>query len=154
MKRIYIKENLSIENLEKLAVFIFIGTIVGAMNTNNLKLIFLFLIIMALASCEYAYDYTYQVTNNNESEVKIELKTFRIDSVFTIEANETKILFITDHGVEGSKGPYFDNVTIDLDKFIVTKNDTLVSSKNYLDNSSWNFDNGLYSTTINNDEFQ
>lgn len=30
VKRIYIKENLPIENLEKLAVFIFIGTIVGA----------------------------------------------------------------------------------------------------------------------------
>lgn len=121
---------------------------------NIFRLILLILTIFSLSACEYAYDYTYQVKNETDSELKIELKTFRIDSIYTIAVNETKVLFITDHGIEGSKGPYFDDVSVDLDKFIVTKNDTLVSSKNYLDNSSWNFENGLYSTTINNDEFQ
>ena len=121
---------------------------------NNFRLIVLFVISMSLSSCDSLYDYTYQVKNETDSEVKIELKTFHIDSIYTIGVNETKVLFITDHGVEGSKGPYFDNVSVDLKKIIVTKNDTVVSSKNYLDNSSWFFDNGLYYNIINNDEFK
>ncbi len=121
---------------------------------NKIGLLFSLLTVLLLISCEYSYDYTYQVTNETESEIKIELETFRIDSIYSINANETQILFVTDHGTEGSKGPYFDNVTVDLDKLIVIKNDTLISSKNYLDNSSWNYNDGIYSTTITNDEFK
>lgn len=110
--------------------------------------------ICSLCSCEYAYDYTYQVTNNTNAEVKTELKTFEIDSVYTIDIKETKALFVTWHGVEGSKGPYFEDVNRDLDYFVVTKNDTLISKRSYLNNSSWEFNEGLYSTTILNDEFE
>ena len=120
---------------------------------RNLFLIVL-LAILTFISCDYVYDYTYEVTNKADSAIQIELNTLRIDSTYVIGVNETKILFITEHGLEGSKGPYFDDVSADLDKFIVTKNDTLISSKNYLDNSSWTFYEGIYSTTINNDEFK
>lgn len=125
-----------------------------AMRKKNIKIIAVLIAIFSLSSCDYLYDYTYQVKNETDSQLSIELKSHMIDSVYMIGANETKILFITDHGVEGSKGPYFKDVSFDLKRFVVTKDDTLVSSKNYLVNSSWNYDNGLYSTTVNNEEFK
>lgn len=121
---------------------------------NKFGLFILLLTILFLASCDYAYDYTYQVTNQTNSEIKIELKTFQFDSIYSIEANGTQILFVTDHGIEGPKGPYFDDVANDLDRFVVTKSDTLISAKDYLDNSSWIYNDGLYSTEIADNEFE
>jgi len=117
------------------------------MKRNKLGFI-LMLSVGLLASCDYAYDYTYEVTNDTDSEVKIKVQTFRIDSTYSISANETQILFVTDHGLEGSKGPYFEDVAEEINVFVVTKNDTLVSTKDYLDNSSWDYDDGLYHATI------
>ena len=119
------------------------------------KLGFILIISMwFLASCDYAYDYTYEVTNDTDSEIKIKVKTFRIDSTYSVSANETQILFVDDHGLEGSKGPYFEDVAEELDKFIVTKNDTLISTKDYLDNSSWDYNDGLYHATVDDNEFE
>ncbi len=123
------------------------------MKINKLRLI-LIICICSLISCDYIYDYTYKVTNDTNSEVKIKVKTFRIDSTYSISANETQILFVTDHGLESSKGPHFEDVANELDKFTVTKNDTLISTKDYLDNSSWNYDDGLYYATIEDSEFE
>lgn len=61
-------------------------------------------------------------------------------------------MYATDHGVEGSKGPYFEDVKDDLDVFTVTKGQ-LVSKRNYLSNDSWTFDKGDYRTTIMNSDF-
>jgi hypothetical protein len=124
------------------------------MNGNSYLVLAFFLAIFSLSSCEYVYDYTYQVKNETDSEISIEVKAHMIDSIYTIGVNETKILIITDHGVEGSKGPYFEDVSSDLQSFVVTKDDTIASSKNYLANSAWNFNEGLYSTIINKDEFK
>jgi hypothetical protein len=121
---------------------------------NKMKTLLTILgLIVIMTSCEYAYDYSYTVTNKTDSKIKVYVKTFRIDSIFTISKDSTKILFIGDHGIEGSKGPYFDNVTVDLDNFTVTKNDTITSTRDYMKNESWIFNNGDYSTTITNDEF-
>ncbi|TRX61666.1 hypothetical protein [Carboxylicivirga sp. M1479] len=121
---------------------------------NKFGLLLLLLIGLSMAACDYLYDYTYQVTNDSDADITIELKSFQIDSIYIIPVNETRVLFITDHGVEGAKGPYFEDVTMDLDEFIVVKDGTLTSSRNYLDNSSWDYADGLYSTTINNEEFK
>ncbi len=128
-------------------------------NTGILKrFIYTFLILFFIVSCDCMYDYTYEVTNNSDSNIKIDLtidyKTFKLDSVFNVNQNETKKLFITDHFIEGCNGPYFLDVSFDLDKFIVSKNDTIFSKKNYLENSSWQYANGFYRTTITNEEFQ
>lgn len=123
------------------------------MKVNKLGFI-LILSVWFLASCDYAYDYTYKVTNDTDSEVKIKVQTFRIDSTYSISANESQILFVTDHGLEGSKGPYFEDVAEELDEFIVIKNDTIISTKDYLDNSSWNYDDGLYHAMIEDKEFE
>ena len=119
-----------------------------------MKSLFILLgLIVIITSCEYAYDYSYTVTNKSDAQIKVYVKTFRIDSTFNISKDSTKTLFVDDHGIEGPKGPYFDNVTEDLDNFTVTKNDTLASTKDYLKNESWTFKNGDYSTTVTNEEF-
>jgi hypothetical protein len=61
---------------------------------------------------------------------------------------------VTDHGVEGSKGPYFDDVSFDLKEFLVIQTDTVTSTIDYLVNSSWDFNEGLYETTITEEEFK
>jgi hypothetical protein len=111
-------------------------------------------LLLIMSGCEYAYDYSYTVTNKSDGQIKVYVKTFRIDSTFSIAKDSTKKLFIDDHGIEGSKGPYFDNVTVDLDNFKVTKNDTIMSTRDYLKNDAWTFKNGDYSTTVTNDEFK
>ena len=110
-------------------------------------------LIVIMTSCEYAYNYSYTVTNKTDAQIKVYAKTFRIDSTFNISKDSTKTLFVGDHGIEGSKGPYFENVTVDLDNFKVIKNDTIMSTRDYLKNDAWTFKNGDYSTTVTNDEF-
>ncbi len=114
----------------------------------------LIVIIFLLSSCDAVYYYTYQVTNKTNSEIEIELKTFHIDTIYTIGKNVTKILFETDHGVESIKGPYYRDVSYDLKIINIIKNDTIISSKNYLDSASWSFNDGIYSAIIEPNEFK
>ncbi len=116
--------------------------------------IWILVLFLALTSCEYSYDYSYEVTNKSDTEIKVYVKTFRIDSIFVISKDSSELLFIKDHGIEGSKGPYFDDVTHDLDLFEVTKNNTLKSKRDYLKNEAWAFDKGKYSTVVTNGEFE
>lgn len=118
------------------------------------KLIAILGMIVAMSGCEYSYDYSYTVTNKTDAQIKVYIKTFRIDTTFLILKDSTKTLFVDDHGIEGSKGPYYDNVTVDLNKFTVTKNDTIISTRNYLKNESWAFGNGDYSTIVTDVEFE
>lgn len=111
-------------------------------------------LLLIMSGCEYVYDYSYTVANKSDGQIKVYVKTFRIDSTFTILKDSTKALFIDDHGIEGSGGPYFDDVTGDLDDFKVTKNETLISKRDYLKNDAWIFQDGDYSTTVTNDEFK
>jgi len=111
-------------------------------------------LLLGITSCEHAYDYSYLVTNKSDVEIDVYVKTFRIDSVFIIPKDSTQLLLITDHGIEGSKGPYDRRVTGDLDKFEVTKNDTLKSKRDYLKNDAWTFKKGKYSTIVTDDEFK
>jgi len=110
-------------------------------------------LIVIMTGCEYTYDYSYTVSNKTDTQIKVYVKTFRVDSTFTILKDSTKMLFVDDHGIEGSKGQYFENVTVDLDNFTVIKNDTLTSKRDYLKNESWTFNKGFYSTIVTNDEF-
>jgi hypothetical protein len=116
--------------------------------------LFILGLLLIMSGCEYAYNYSYTVTNKSDGNIKVYVKTFRIDSTFSIPKDSTKELFINEHGIEGSKGPYFSNVTDDLKSFKVIKNDTLKSTRDYLKNDTWTFKKGDYSTTVTNDEFK
>ena len=120
---------------------------------KNLILMIIF-VIPVLSSCDREYGYTYKVKNESESPVKFDLKTDWIDSIYLIGVNQTSTLFITSHGFEGNKGPHFADVSLDLDKVIVTINDTLFSNKDYLANSSWEYDDGEYKAVVTIDEFE
>lgn len=115
-------------------------------------------LVFLMTSCEYSYEYSYKVTNKSDSEIYVNIKTFRIDTTFFILKDSSKVLVTSNHGNEGSHGPYFENVKIDLDKFIVTKNDNVKSNRDYLMNDAWTFTKepsfkGLYSAIVTNDEF-
>ena len=121
---------------------------------KHIPIVFITLLLLIGATgCEYSYGYSYVVTNKSDAQIKVNIKTFKEDSVYEIGVNESKVLYVTEHGIEGSKGPYFRDVVMDLDVFLVKKNDSLKSKKDYLENDSWNFHKGDYSTTINNDDF-
>ena len=111
------------------------------------------LFLIGATSCEYSYSYSYIVTNKCDAPINVNIKTFKEDSVYEIGVNESKVLYVTEHGIEGSKGPYFRDVVMDLDVFLVEKNDTLKSNKDFLENDRWSFNKGNYSTTIINDDF-
>ncbi len=59
---------------------------------------------------------------------------------------------MTDHGIESSKGPYFEDVNKDLYVFTVTKGQ-LSSKRNYLTNDPWTFERGDYKVIITNSDF-
>ncbi|MEO8111788.1 MAG: hypothetical protein ABI594_17205 [Ginsengibacter sp.] len=119
----------------------------------KLKIIILILLSARLiSSCEYAYTYSYSVTNSSDTTVDVKIKTVRIDSVFKLTKDDTKILFMTEHGIEGAKGPYSRDVNKDLIIFTVTKGQ-LQSKRDYLKNNNWAFEKGVYSAIITNAEF-
>jgi hypothetical protein len=117
------------------------------------KIGFLILILGGLlVSCEYAFTYSYSVTNSSDTTVDVRIKTNKIDSVFDLTKDETKIVYMTDHGTQSSKGPHFRDVKEDLKIFTVSKGQAQ-SRRDYLKNSNWNFEKGVYSTVITDDEF-
>jgi hypothetical protein len=105
-----------------------------------------------LVSCEYAYPYRYSVTNTSDTIISVHIKTYRIDSVCEIKRDEERIIYTTDHGIEGSKGPYFQDVSEDLYILTVRKG-VLNSKRDFLSNSSWLFEDGTYSATFTNADF-
>ena len=111
-------------------------------------------LLLLLTSCDYEWPYSYIVTNSTDTTIKVYVKTFDIDSIFIIKKDSIKTLFHLNHGIEGSKGPYFRDVNKDLNKFEIIKNDTIKSKRNYLKNDAWTFNDGRYSTTVTNDEFK
>ena len=112
--------------------------------------------VLLFTSCEYGYDYSYRVTNMTDTLINVYAKTFLIDSTFIIPKDSTKVLLVTNHGIEGSRGPYFSDVNVDLDIFIIKKNDIITSKRDYLKNDAWSFNDndGVYSTIVTNEEFK
>lgn len=110
-------------------------------------------LLTGASSCEYSYDYSYTITNKSDDTIKVTIKTNEMDSTIKIGLDESKVLFVTDHGVEGSEGPYFRDVLMDLDVCLVQKADTLKSKHDYLENDSWSFHQGDYSAIVNNKDF-
>lgn len=119
------------------------------MRTN----IFILGLLLIIAGCDYAADASYRVTNNTDGQIKVYVKTFRINSTFLIQKDSTKLLFIQEYRT-GPDGAYFRDVSEDLEFFTVTKNDTLTSTRDYLENDAWDFENGDYSTIVTDDEFK
>lgn len=113
--------------------------------------------LLFLSSCDYGYEYAYSVKNNADTLVTVHYKHFSHDSIIVIDKNETKLLFVEMHGVEGMWGPYYDSIGREFSMFNVTKSG-IRSGRDYLKDENWTFNSspdkvGLYKTTINNSEF-
>lgn len=119
---------------------------------KHIKLLLSVISVFWLASCEYSYPYRYTLTNSTDTSISVHIKSYRLDSIYQVYRGEKIIIYETDHGIEGSKGPYFQDVTKDLTQFTVKKG-VKISSRNYLQNSSWFFEKGEYSCNITNAEF-
>lgn len=117
------------------------------------RFLFLGLTLVLLQSCDYFYDYTYQISNRSDQTVTIQLTASRFDSSYVLQPNETRTLFITHHGIEGSKGPYYSDVSSDITNLIIKQGDTTSSKRDYTLNASWNYEEGLYHTVIHPHEF-
>jgi len=75
-----------------------------------------------------------------------------MDTVFLMSKEVTCTIYRTTHGVEGRGGPFFDDVNKDLSAFTISIGEQH-STKNYLSNDSWLYDNGEYKTTVTNSDF-
>ena len=116
---------------------------------KGLAILFLFL----LSSCESSYEYKYSISNKANSTITIFYSTYSNDSVIKIAPGETKELFKTSHGIEGSGGPFQRDIRKDL-KTIEVKIGTTDSAYNIRDNKFWTFEkissyNAKYNASIN-----
>lgn len=108
------------------------------MKVYYFKLFFFVFVLAAFSSCEQGYSYNYILTNNTDTTITVFIKTFSQDTTFTFLPGETKNIFSTFHGMEGSGGPFLSEVKFDLDKIIIKKGER-ISLKDYLKTKSWKF---------------
>ncbi|MEP7170442.1 MAG: hypothetical protein ABI855_13820 [Bacteroidota bacterium] len=119
---------------------------------SNLKIILLgSMTIYSLQSCNDMYTYTYTLANYADTTINIHVKTNLLDTLYSIETNETKLLYVAEH-LGDSHGPDAIDVKEDLTTFVVTKKG-ITSHRDYLKNETWNFDKGDYKTDVTNNEF-
>lgn len=120
---------------------------------------------MVFMSCDSSYDYTYQLTNDSNSQIRISftrgenssldiLAGSYLDTTIILKERETRTLYLLSHGVEGPSGPYFDDVNKDIKNVTVKNSDSLLSKKDYTNNTSWKFVDGLYMSSIRSEEFK
>ncbi len=113
----------------------------------------LVLFMCSLVSCSWEYSHSYQVTNSSDSTIHVRVVSrYKTDSTFQIAVNETKTVLVTVHNGDKS-GPVFVDVGVDLDQMQISQ-DTFRSQRNYLNNASWTFKEGVYSTSVTQPEFQ
>ena len=121
---------------------------------NNLIKIYSLLIVFLFSSCEYVQVYNYEVENKTNFELLIELDVYQGDTTLVVGPNETMIIYENSHFPEG-KNPRFHDVSEDLFQMEVTLTDSvpIVSSRDYIINSSWQYCDGKYTATVRNSEF-
>lgn len=112
-----------------------------------------------LSSCDCEYDYTYEVKNKSSSTIKVKWETVDfissdlIDSV-EIAPGNTQILFMTAHGIEPCRtGPFYQEIDGDLVSFTITKDDSVVTKLDYMDDTPWLYEDGLYKAVIADSAF-
>lgn len=122
-----------------------------------MKRIFLIVLCIIFSSCDYYYSYEYIVQNDSSSQITVELFAQYhpiLDTVYRIESNQSLQIYETIHGNEGAGGPFFDDVSKDLTRLVIKKNDTLISNRDFIQNSNWLFTEGMYLTIITDIEFE
>lgn len=109
---------------------------------------------LLLTKCECWYDYTYTLDNQSSYTITVEIGFENRIGNENIESGESMEIRHTNHGVEKCQGPYEGNIDRDFQSFKITTNDTLVSTKNYRLDESWNWNDGNYSAVVTDIEFR
>ena len=124
---------------------------------NKFKMFFFALALLNISCHDEDALYEYQVVNSTNFEIKVDvlatLNAFT-DTTYTIGAQQSKIIYYTSHGVEGSGAPYFQDVAVDLQTIKIRKNDTIVSNRDYRQNNNWQYSGAFYKATVTEEEFQ
>ncbi len=121
----------------------------------KLKLLTIF-ILFCFTSCDYYYGREYVVYNFSDFNIEVDLFVNEVpivDTIYTIETNEFLTIHRTPLGNGRSAGDFTD-VDNDLTEITIRVNDSLISSKNYLENSSWDFFDSTFTAEITNAEFE
>ena len=98
----------------------------------------LLIVCLELNACEQGYSYNYILTNKTDTVITVNIKTLAKDTTFILLADETKNIFSTFHGMEGSGGPFLSPVRFDLERVIIKKGKK-ISLKDYRNIKSWQF---------------
>ena len=111
-------------------------------------------ILLLFTACDCAYDYSYEITNETDGKLTVSWTHNTDQQTKTIVTRTSDILFITDHGLESCrKGPFFQEVNIDLDTISIWKDDTLLSNQDYRQDQHWSYEDGHYKAVVINSEF-
>ena len=88
--------------------------------------------VLVFASCECVYDYSYEIKNETDGKLTIALTNNTAQYNESIGIGTSDTLFVTDHGIEQCrKGPFYQEVSIDIETISVWKDDTLLSTRDY-----------------------
>ena len=110
-------------------------------------------------------NYEYAVTNNSDSPITVvissnTLTTLSLVNTFTINVGESATVLSTEGPIVSACDDLeFDENRIESDllEMIVTNQDSLISSRNYLSRLEWDYEEGdelsIYTITTNEDEF-
>lgn len=121
---------------------------------NKISTLILILFSLIISACSYSYTYSFELINKASYTVKVDFETNDIDTTYTIDANQSKVILISPGGREGRGGPFYSDVNTFITSLTIGMNDSLYSTKNYLDNNSWDYNEGYYSAVITDSEFQ
>ncbi len=124
----------------------------------------LFFSILFFSSCclgDKVAEYDYLITNNSETTITVEidaneLEANTFESLFTIEAGETRSILMTSGAIVNACQNLSyseDKINTDLEGITVMNQDSIVSSRDYLDGNEWMFDQGIYTVTVEQAEF-
>ena len=118
-----------------------------------IKLSIYFSLFILVAACSYSNEYSYNVINDSDYEIEVVLESPYLDSTYTIMSKGSRRVLIYYSRSGGKNGPIFHDVKEDLSALIISNSDT-ISSVNYLNNSTWSFQEGYYTTTVRNEIFE
>lgn len=110
-------------------------------------------LLLGITGCDPVFEYSYEVTNHSHDEIRVTWRHEGRDSAVTVAPNQSLLMYQTDHGIETGDGPHFESLRKTFDTLYITRLDGSPTKRNYLEDSLWEFNNGLYRAEVSNEDF-
>ena len=134
------------------------------MKNLQTSLFYVLATVLLFSSCclgDKVAEYDYRITNNSETAITVEvdaneLQANTFETQFTIEVGATQSVLMTTGAIVSACEDleYSDEkIETDLEGLAVMNQDSITSSRNYLDGDEWNFNEGVYTITVEQSEF-